>query len=50
MFTSMHVSRTLALRPDGPTHDARIEGDKAEQAPVQRWGEVKGMEAFEWLG
>jgi hypothetical protein len=36
MFTASHLSRTLALRPDGPTHDANIEGDKEVEKAVPR--------------
>jgi hypothetical protein len=36
MFTSMHVSKTLALRPEGPIHDVNLEGEKTEQRAVMR--------------
>jgi len=36
MFTASHVSRTLALRPDGPTHDANLEGEKEVEKAVPR--------------
>ena len=36
MFTSMHVSKTLALRPEGPSYDAHVEGEKERQKNVTR--------------
>jgi len=36
MFTSMHVSKTLALRPEGPSYDAHVEGEKERQKNVAR--------------
>ena len=36
MFTSSNVNRTLALRPDGPTHDANLEGEKETEKAVPR--------------
>lgn len=36
MFTSMHVSKTLARRPDGPSYDAHVEGEKEGQKNVSR--------------
>jgi hypothetical protein len=36
MFTTLHVSQTLALRPEGPSYDAHLEGEKVEQKHVTR--------------